>query len=105
MIKTNFKGKDYTIATIRSLEELDIAVKQNTDIIQFSILDKEYSGFMYKVDPPKGYMYNSNRHIPYGNTVSYDEHPLQPNEVSMKFEVCFYKAELHGIINDILNNK
>ena len=100
-----YQGEKYSIYFIHNIEDFKSAVTLKADIIQFSILDKEYNGFMYKVDPPKGYMYNSNRHIPYGGTASYDKHPLQPNEVSMKFAVCFYKAELHGIINDILNNK
>lgn len=98
-----YKREKYSITVIDSIEELKRAVEGGVDIIQFSELERDCGGFMHKISIP-GYRYLSTRHAPYGNTFEYEKHCV-PNEISQKFVVCFYKANLHGIVNDILYNK
>ena len=104
IIKKTFKGNIYTIVQIDSKEDYDKALDNNVDIIQFTFLDREVGRFMHNVKPPKDYLYMSNRHIPYGDTAAYMSVPLLNNEVSLIFDNCFYKRNLHGKINDILYN-
>lgn len=87
--------KGYTITIIQTKEELEKAVNQNIDIIQFDFLSKEAGQPLHKVTCPKGYKYGCFRNTPYGSLVQSD--------LNMKVMYCFYKKELQSKINDILN--
>lgn len=103
MVWLEYLNKKYSCIIISSNEELEEAVNKGADIIQFDFITRETLNLQEgKFPVPKGYMYMSNRHIPYGGTEEYDKIPLKENEISLKFEVCFYKASLHGQINNIL---
>lgn len=103
MVWLEYLNKRYSCVIIRSNGEEEEAINKGVDIIQFDFITRDnLKNQEGKLPVPKGYMYMSNRHIPYGGTEEYDKIPLKENESSLKFEVCFYKASLHGQINDIL---
>lgn len=111
-LNIEYNNKKYSIAVVSTIEELNCTIECNKYIIQFPyILKEQYDALgeklLGKKSTPPGYMYLSEHHCPFGNTsenmkLFSEDINRGLSVIPTDFCVCYYKRELHGLINDIL---
>jgi len=112
-LKIEYNNKIYTVAIANNVDDINTAILNRINIVQFCFLLKENyekgNKLLNKKSTPSGYKYLSERHCLGGNTL--ENMNLFNNDIKNGLSViptnnyvCYYEANLHGTVNNILKH-